>query len=123
MKRAVVIGSNRGIGLELVRGLVQKDFKVSAVCRKPSDDLSKVPGIDIKSDVDIRDENALQHLAQELGNDTVDLLLVNSGIMKSTTLENFDLLAIREQFEVNSLGPLLATHALLPTLKEAQKLR
>ena len=42
MKRAVVvIGANRGIGLELARRFVGKGDRVYAVCRKANDEMRK----------------------------------------------------------------------------------
>ena len=42
MPKAVVVGANRGIGLEFVRQLAQRGFDVVAACRKSSPRLEEL---------------------------------------------------------------------------------
>jgi NAD(P)-dependent dehydrogenase (short-subunit alcohol dehydrogenase family) len=57
-----------------------------------------------------------------LGDTAIDGLINNAGIVKRVTLEDLDFDSIREQFEVNALGALRVTHALLPNLKAGSKI-
>ena len=49
-------------------------------------------------------------------------MINNAGILESTSLENLDFDSIRKQFEVNAIGTLRLTKALLPNLKEGSKI-
>lgn len=120
MRHALITGANRGIGLELSRQLAQSGWTVSALCRKASAELQAL-GVQVIEGFEVTDEAALTALAKRLGRDFVDLLVNNAGILEKTSLDHLDLDAMRRQFEVNALGPLRVTHALLPTLRKGSK--
>ncbi len=117
---ALVTGANRGIGLELVRQLVARGEDVIAVCRKPSAELERL-GVRIESGVDVSRDDDVAGLAERLEGTQLDLVINNAGILRRTTLDAMDLDSVREQFEVNALGPLRLTAALLPRLGEGSK--
>lgn len=119
MPTALVTGTNRGIGLELVKGLQQRGFTVIAGCRTPSDELVET-GAHIVSGVDVTKEASLQKLAQAVPG-SLDVLINNAGIMHRNTLDNLDVASCLEQFEVNALGPLRTTLALLDKLPGGSK--
>lgn len=121
MKNAVIIGANRGIGLELSRQLAEHGWRVTAVCRQPSTELQALD-VEVVDGVDVTDTASLDRLASALGPDSTDLLINNAGVMQPVSLDTLDPQAIRRQFEVNALGPLLVVHALLPTLRDKAKL-
>ena len=121
MKNAVIIGANRGIGLELSRQLADSGWRVTAACRKPSAELQALD-VAVVDGVDVTDAASLDSLASVLGSDSTDLLINNAGVMHPVSLDTLDPQAIRRQFEVNALGPLLVVHALLPTLRDKAKL-
>ena len=45
MQSVVIVGSNRGIGLELVREYSKRGAKVFALCRKTSEELNKIENV------------------------------------------------------------------------------
>ena len=57
MAHALVTGSNRGIGLALVRNLLARGDRVTAVCRHSSRELGN-SGAQVESGVDVTDEGA-----------------------------------------------------------------
>jgi NAD(P)-dependent dehydrogenase (short-subunit alcohol dehydrogenase family) len=71
--------------------------------------------------VDVTSEQALQTLAQRLTGETLDLLILNAGTAHRDTLAELDFDKIREQIEVNSLGPLRCVVALLRNLRPGSK--
>ncbi|MGB3202372.1 MAG: SDR family oxidoreductase, partial [Nodosilinea sp.] len=91
-----------------------------AVCRQPSDDL-KALGVQVESGIDITDQASVITLAQRLQGTTLDVLINNAGIVERVTLDDLDFDSIRQQFEVNAIGPLRVTQALLPCLSEGAK--
>jgi NAD(P)-dependent dehydrogenase (short-subunit alcohol dehydrogenase family) len=120
MPTALVTGANRGIGLELTRQLKEKGWDVIGACRSSSEALDKL-GVRVEAGVDVSSAQSVQELAGRLEGVSLDLLLNNAGILRSETLEEMDFDSIRQQFEVNSVGPLRVTHALLGHLNKGAK--
>lgn len=118
MKASLVIGSNKGIGLEICRQLSAKGHHVLATCRKSSVELEQIQNITIYDSVDVAHRDSLVNLPSLIGNQTLDWLVVVAGIYKTVTINPpLDRNAMIEQFEVNALGPLQAVIELLPCLK------
>lgn len=121
MATYLVTGANRGIGYEYCRQLQERGDRVIAVCRTATDDLQQL-GVQVEEGIDITSDASVADLRTRLGDTAIDGLINNAGILKRVTLENLDFDSIREQFEVNALGPLRVTHALLPLLKQGSKI-
>lgn len=120
MARIVITGANRGIGLALCRVYVERGDAVVAAVRTTSDTLNGL-GVEVHEGVDVADDAAVQHFANSLAGDSVDVLINDAGIHSNETLEDLNWDRIRRQFEVNTLGPLRVTRALLPRLGEGSK--
>lgn len=112
MATALVTGANRGIGLEICRQLKQRGDSVIAVCRRSSPELDGL-GVRVEHGIDVTQPGSLADLAGRLNDVTLDLLVNNAGILRGGGLDNLDTDTIREQFDVNALGPLRTVHALL----------
>jgi NAD(P)-dependent dehydrogenase (short-subunit alcohol dehydrogenase family) len=121
MARVLVVGSNRGIGLELCRQLAARGDRVDAACRTSSPELDAIEGVTVHPGVDVTEVATLESLAASLGEDVLDALVVVAGILERVTLDDFDQTSVRRQFEVNALGPLQVTHALRGCLREGGK--
>ncbi len=122
-KIALVTGSNRGIGLELCAQLKQRDFDVIAACRQSSPALDAL-GVEVIESVEVSDLKSIAGLVAKLGDRHVDWLINNAGIADGIAMDALDDRAIascKHMFEVNSLGPLLITQALLGNLGEGSK--
>jgi NAD(P)-dependent dehydrogenase (short-subunit alcohol dehydrogenase family) len=120
MGQWLVTGANRGIGLELCRALYARGDDVIAVCRSTSDELEALGCVVIEG-IDVAQPDAGTTLDRALADDVVlDVLINNAGIYLRDSLD--DLGNAREQFEVNTLGPLRLTNALLPRLHEGSKI-
>ncbi|NBB91615.1 MAG: SDR family NAD(P)-dependent oxidoreductase [Gammaproteobacteria bacterium] len=122
MKTAVITGANRGIGLELARQLTDRGYRVIAVCRKASPDLQSLD-VQVEEGIDITDRDSLRELADRLAGRRIDLLVNNAGVLVPSTLERIeeDIDSWRLQYEVNALGPLRVTHALINHLVNGGK--
>lgn len=121
MATYVITGANRGIGYEYCRQLQARGETVVALCRSASEQLKQL-GIQVEEGIDITSEATVADLRSRLENVRIDALINNAGILKRVTLENLDFNNIREQFEVNALGALRVTHALLPNLEAGSKI-
>jgi len=112
MTTVLITGANRGIGLEFVRQYAEDGAKVLACCRNPGDanDLQALTKdyekISIHT-VDVAVDESVAALKAELGAAPIDHLINNAGIMggKKQALNDIDMDAWRDCFEVNTLGP------------------
>ena len=120
MATYLVTGANRGIGLEYCHQLKERGDDVIAICRSASDELKNL-GLQVETDIDITDESSVASLVKRLDGKPLDVLINNAGIVERMSLDNLDFDSIRRQFEVNAIGPLRLTQALLPNLKSGSK--
>jgi NAD(P)-dependent dehydrogenase (short-subunit alcohol dehydrogenase family) len=120
MAMYLVTGANRGIGLEYCRQLQARGDQVIAVCRSPSPDLEAL-GVPIEAGIDLASEAAIAALVERLDGQPLDGLILNAGILQAMGLEDLDAEAIRRQFAVNALAPLLLVRALLEQLPRGAK--
>lgn len=120
MATFLVTGCNRGIGLELCRQLTARGDDVIGVCRQSSAELDALD-VRVIDGVDVTTGDGVRQLANELGDTQIDVLINNAGILRRDSLDELDFDAMREQFEVNALGPLRVTRALLGNLHEGSK--
>lgn len=121
MATYLVTGANRGIGLEYCRQLKERGDNVIAVCRSMSDELKDLD-VQVETDVDITSDTSVAQLVKKLDGKTLDVLINNAGIVERVSLDNLDFDSIRKQFEVNAVGPLRLTQALLNNLKSGSKI-
>lgn len=120
MTTSLVTGANRGIGLELVKQLKQRDHQVTAVCRKSSSALDAL-GVNVVSGVDVGAADAQAQLGARAGSGLLDWVIANAGILSQESLAQLDFAAVERQLQVNALGPLRTVYALLPRLHEGSK--
>jgi NAD(P)-dependent dehydrogenase (short-subunit alcohol dehydrogenase family) len=100
--------------------LEARGVDVIAACRETSPELSELD-VRVEDGVDVTSDEAVAGLAQRLEGIPIDLLINNAGILTKETLDDLDFDRVRRQLEVNSLGPLRVTHALLPNLRRGSK--
>lgn len=117
----LVTGANRGIGLELVRQLHARGDEVLAVCRSGGAELDAV-GSRVIDGIDVATDDAGARLDAALADVALDVLVHNAGLLRRDSIDALDLDAAREQLEVNALGPLRVTTALLPRLGRGSKI-
>lgn len=121
MATYLVTGANRGIGCEYCKQIKDRGDEAIAVCRQSSPELDKL-GVRVETGIDITDDKSVADLTQRLQGTTLDVLINNAGIVERVSLDNLDFDSIRKQFEINAIGTLRITKALLPFLKEGSKI-
>ncbi len=121
MKTALITGANRGIGLEIARQLHDKKYHIIAACRQSSSELEQL-GCQIETNFDVANEASVKQLANKLDDTKLDLIINNAGILASMDLNTLDYDAIRQQFEVNTLGPLRVSENFLSHLTKGSKI-
>lgn len=114
MATVLITGANRGIGLELARQFKARGDRVIAACRAASAELSEL-GVEVITGADVSTGEGVAALKRALGETTIDVLINNAGILRRESLGDLGegFASITEQFEVNALGPLRTTAALL----------
>lgn len=117
MPTAVITGTNRGIGLELTRRYLARGWRVFALNRGASEELAKLgeSGDLTVLRGDLAQEFDLARMASDIGDETIDLLINNAGIMGTDTarepgkakqsLYDFDRDEWRTVFEINLFTP------------------
>lgn len=110
----VVVGSNRGIGLEWCRQGVERGHQVTALCRRASPELVAL-GAQVIEGIDVSDPPPLPQV------EAIDWLILNAGIWRTESLDDLNFDTIREQLEVNALGPLRVFERLHDRLRSGSK--
>ncbi len=116
----VVIGANRGIGLEFCKQYVSSGNHVTAVCRQASSELNAI-NCDVIENIDVTDQASVNTIAEQLNIKHIDILIHNSGILHSDSYPNVSLDEMKLHFDVNTLGPLRTIQALESRLKAGSK--
>jgi NAD(P)-dependent dehydrogenase (short-subunit alcohol dehydrogenase family) len=122
---ALVVGANRGIGLALSRQLAARGRRVIAAGRRSSPELDaeRARGMQIETGVDVTDVASVDELARRLKDTSIDELVCSAGILRHDELDELDgdLQVVREQIEVNAIGPLRVVRALRGRLRRGSK--
>jgi NAD(P)-dependent dehydrogenase (short-subunit alcohol dehydrogenase family) len=124
--RWVITGTNRGIGLELVRQLLGRGDSVEAGVR----DLDRAHDVHALGELaegrlrvlqcDVGDDASVRAFADAIGPVPVDVLVNSAGVMgKMQSLEELDLADVHRTFDIDALGALRVTRALLPALQRS----
>ncbi|RAL24745.1 hypothetical protein DL240_00610 [Lujinxingia litoralis] len=123
----IVTGANRGLGLEFTRQLLARGHRVFATARnlEQAEELrtlaSSAPDALQLFTLDIADPTSIAAFAKTCADHTIDVLINNAGILeRGGTLGALDYEAIERGFQVNTMGTLRLTEALLPALRRSQ---
>jgi NAD(P)-dependent dehydrogenase (short-subunit alcohol dehydrogenase family) len=118
----VVTGANRGIGLEFARQLSEAGANVIGTARTP-DEATELKALGVRVEqLDVTDPASVAALAQSLGDTPIDALLNNAGIFPSRGgVESADPDMYARVYDVNVIGPLRVTQALLPNLRSGNR--
>ncbi|XP_062442542.1 C-signal-like [Rhea pennata] len=133
VRSALVTGANRGIGLGIVKQLLQMPNPpewVFAACRDPKGEraqelqhlASKHANLVIIP-LEVTDPASIQAAAgrvrEHLKDSGLNLLINNAAILLNRTLEIETVENMAQVYATNTIGPLLVSQAFLPLLKKA----
>lgn len=129
METVVVTGANRGIGLGLVKQFLDNNARVIAACRNPAQAealqaLAGNPALKI-IELDVADSASVERFVLELGEEPVDVLINNAGIIggERQSAMDMDFAAWEEAFAVNTVAPFRITTTLLKNLRKSARPR
>ncbi|WP_404402370.1 SDR family oxidoreductase [Idiomarina seosinensis] len=120
MKHVVITGANRGIGFQFAKQYSEAGYKVTAVCRNNSKQLTQLD-VDIIEGIDVTKAADLLRMKETIGEQNVDVLVNNAGLLNNDELGDIDGGSLRAQYEVNAIAPLRVTDALLSNLSAGSK--
>jgi NAD(P)-dependent dehydrogenase (short-subunit alcohol dehydrogenase family) len=121
MARILITGAETGLGLALTRAFIDAGDHVAVLCRETSAELDALAP-EIHHGVDVTNVAAVYRAAAEMGDDGIDVLINNAGIMIEDDIDRIDIAAVRLQFEVNALAPLNVALAFRRRLRKGSKL-
>lgn len=116
----VIVGANRGIGLELVKQYQAAGHHVIAMCRNASRSLNE-SGCKVVENIDVTDDELIHSIADITPVESIDILIHNSGILVPDNINGIDFDSMRRHFDVNSLGALRTVLGLQDKLKNGSK--
>jgi len=129
MRRVIVTGASRGLGLEFTRQLLARGDRVIAACRDPqrAEGLQVLAGA--HSDrlhlgtLDVADTELISAFAEDAAHvfDGIDLLLNNAGkLVRGERFGSVEATSLQSSFATNAAGPYLLTQALAPLLAKGR---
>ncbi|XP_074825155.1 C-signal-like [Natator depressus] len=133
LRSVLLTGSNRGIGLELVKQLLGKSNPpqwVFATCRDPEgargqelqNMVSKYPNL-VMVKLDAMNPPSIKEAAwrveEQLDSLGLNLVINNTGIFCNMSLATVDSEEMLRAYKTNVVGPMLVGQAFLPLLKKA----
>merc|ERR1712176_487457 len=123
MAKVLVVGCNRGIGLELVRQYAKRGDSVFALCRKSTEDLSSVKNVTVLEDFDVANDTIIKKLKGcSVFPDNFDVVIANAGVLVRNDFESLDdTESLIKQFTTNSVGPLRVARGIASRLKSGSK--
>lgn len=126
-KSVLVTGASSGIGRACVHALDNRGWRVFAGVRRDADarSLARESSASVwpvRLDVTVASQidDVARLIEQEVGAAGLDALVNNAGVVTAGPLEFLPLADIREEFEVNTFGPIAVTQAMLPLLRTAR---
>jgi NAD(P)-dependent dehydrogenase (short-subunit alcohol dehydrogenase family) len=126
MKRVLITGANRGLGLELARQALARGDRVFAGCRQPAQatDLqalaSDYPSQLTILTLDVTEQPSLEYAREIVRQQAqgLDLLFNNAAIhLGDETITNVTAEALLRTFHVNAVGPVLVAQCYLDLLR------
>lgn len=107
--KVLVTGGNRGIGLAMARAFRQAGAEVWVGVRDPKA-VSEFPAISL----DMGSREAIARSTSDIEKLELDILVNNAGLLTGGLLEEQSVDEVYAMFQVNLLGLVQLTHALLP---------
>ena len=121
MPVALVTGANRGLGLEVVKQLLERGFTVHATYRTGKGGLQEISNAALHlHQLDVRDEAAIHEAVSTIAG-PLDLLVNNAGISDGrwSQIADIEFDVVSEVLEVNAISPVRILQHALPLLKQA----
>jgi len=125
-KTAVITGSNRGIGKEILRLFSENGANIFACSRDLTDEFKKIIRqteedysnkiIPIK--MDLADENSVKEASKKilLEKENIDILINNAGSIQTSLFQMTSIKKMKELFEVNFFSQTVFTQFMIKSM-------
>ena len=127
MPSIMITSANRGLGLEFVRQYALDGWRIFAACRDPdvAHDLHKLAATHAVTvlPMDVTDLASIRRAAAGLNDEPIDVLLNSAGIIgkPAQRIGNIDYESWKQVLNVNTIGPLRVTEALIEHLARSER--
>ena len=127
MKTALVTGANKGIGFEVVKQLLERNFKVILTSRNSDKGLLAIKNLKNYEEkllfvqMDVGNEDSIRKAAKEVEskNLNIDVIVNNAGVLlDSESINEVSSEKILTTFKINTLGPILVIQNFLPLMNK-----
>lgn len=125
-RTAAITGAGAGLGRDIALGLAKKGYRVFGTARRADEaaalehatnGAARLMLADITKEADVAAWT--EEVTAAVGDDGLDVLVSNAGILTPGPLELLPIGAVRHEFEVNVFASLAVINALLPALRRA----
>lgn len=119
----LITGANRGVGLALAAAFKDAGYNVMGTARKPAA-ASALRELKVKVvQLDVTEPDSVARMARDLDGQTIDILINNAGILSKepAAFADVDVESLFTEYNVNSLGPMRVTQALLPNVLASER--
>ncbi len=120
MKSILITGSNRGIGLELVKQYAHAGWRVWACCRSPEQATelhalkTQYKAVNVMQ-LEVNNLESIKNLARQIAQEPIDILFNNAAVKggEIQTLATVQPDIWLETFKINTIAPFLIAQALM----------
>ncbi len=129
--KILVTGANRGLGLALTKHGLEKGYQIFAGVRSLDEGTLKAL-LELKAiyqshlhilQVDVTDEQSVATAANSLTDHCLDVIINNAAVLeeREQTIEELDIEACMNSYDINTLGPMRVVKHFLPLLEKGTK--
>lgn len=127
-KFALVTGTSKGLGLALCEELLKRGYRVAALTRTVTEELSALKGDIQVIPCDVADLESVKAAGEKIDAEAIDIIFNNAGLWLDYTRErllddDFSFDTMLPQFTVNAMGPLHIAKVFMPRLLKSQTKR
>lgn len=117
MKHVVITGGSSGLGKVTAKRLLDEGFRVTIISHDEEKARTAAEELNCEYFVaDVSDPTQVQKAFREAG--AVDVLINNAGLWIQGPLEENDPVRAKQVIEVNAVGTVLCTQAVIPVMKK-----
>ena len=114
MHNILIIGANRGLGLEFAKQYSNEDHNVFATTRNKNDakELNSIKNIKV-FELDLNSDESLDNFIKDISSQKIDILIHNAGIFRDEQLdEDLDINAWMNEMRINAVVPIILARKL-----------
>ena len=119
MHNVLIIGANRGLGLEFAKQYSSENYNVFGTTRNKlkSKELNAINNIKV-FELDLNSDASIDNFVKQISSQEIDLLIHNAGIFRDEQLDcDLDINAWMNEMRINAIIPIVLAKKLKPNLQ------